>query len=209
MAHPHPSLIVEQFVRQFLSQWHVGLQPSLTLNTEADGAITIGYKVTTATPNCNSDVHQLSQNKGRSGRGSRARRRKKRCATVTPNSQFQDTPPAHSLTESTDNESSCAAPSKLSLQHKDCHNKEEVSPTFFPLPSYNLLPSKESMNSMHTTLSQPTESVVTSQPPFISNPAAFKPPAMRVVSAEEMDRILASCGMKTTQELEREGNPLL
>ena len=58
-----------------------------------------------------------------------------------------------------------------------------------------------------TTFDKPQES--SSEPLLPSPPDTFKPPVMRIVSEEEINRILRSCGMKTTHELEHEGNPLL
>ena len=65
MAGPqHHFIVVEQFIHRFLSQWNIGLQPSLKLHSEPSGAITIDYKVTTSVPSAEVD-HLKSEDLGK------------------------------------------------------------------------------------------------------------------------------------------------
>ena len=42
----HPGFIIEQYVFHFLSQWRVGLQPSLTLHAKPNGKIDVRLNLT-------------------------------------------------------------------------------------------------------------------------------------------------------------------
>ena len=82
----HPVYVVEQFVCQFLAQWHHGLQPMLTIDTKTNGSIAVSYNCTVPflTPQLNNDKHDESR-KSRSGRRSRLRRRKQRTSKFKEN----------------------------------------------------------------------------------------------------------------------------
>ena len=67
----HSALIVEQYVYHFLSQWHAGLQPSLSLDVQLNGSIAVSLNLTTPKNAISRDYH-------RSGQGARRRRRVRR-----------------------------------------------------------------------------------------------------------------------------------
>ena len=76
----HPGFIIEQYVCHFLSQWRVGLQPSLTLHAKRNGKIDVSLNLTTSLSS-NQNEDQFSTPSFRSsGRGSRNRRRVRRAA---------------------------------------------------------------------------------------------------------------------------------
>ena len=90
MAQPHSAFVVNQFIQQFLSQWHCGFQPSISMQTDLNGAISISYNVSISPPSTTpqgvyqgSCSHQDTYCK-RSGRGSRSRRRKHRASKQYP-----------------------------------------------------------------------------------------------------------------------------
>ena len=201
MAGPqHPFIVVEQFIHQFLSQWNIGLQPSLKLHTEPGCAITIDYKVTTSVPSAEVDHREV---KKKSGRGSRKRRKNQRCS-LQGDSTLQDTLTQEISSDiaepvvSTDIDDTVSVESSLptlSVQHHQDLDKEPVINQHVPDVTFQ------------TTFDKPQES--SSEPLLPSPPDTFKPPVMRIVSEEEINRILRSCGMKTTHELDHESNPLL
>ena len=89
----HPAYLVDQAFRQFLYYWQCGLEPSLYLNTNADGTVFICSKVNTITQAC-SDMNRWKPRR-RSGRGSRRRRTKKRAHTTgQPSSSEIDIEPS-------------------------------------------------------------------------------------------------------------------
>ena len=85
----------------------------------------------------------------------------------------------------------------LALQHHQDLDKEPVINPHIP----------DEPKPIQPIFNEPQESLP--EPSLPSPPNTFKPPVMRIVSEEEMNQIFRSCGMKTTHELEREGNPLL
>ena len=82
----HPGFVIEQYVYHFLCQWHVGLQPSLTLNAKSNGEIDVSLNLTTSLQSYH-DVEQCSTtlSNRRSGRESRKRRRRQRAAAQSFN----------------------------------------------------------------------------------------------------------------------------
>ena len=86
----HPGLVIEQYVYHFLNQWHVGLQPSLTLNAKPNGEIAISLNLTTYLP-ANINEEQCSKSLSRnSGRGSRQRRRARRAVARSPRDEARN-----------------------------------------------------------------------------------------------------------------------
>ena len=80
----HPGFVIEQYVYHFLSQWHVGLQPSLTLHAKSNGEIAVSLNLTTSLP-LNHDEEQCTSPPFRSSdHGSRSRRRVRRNAAGSP-----------------------------------------------------------------------------------------------------------------------------
>ena len=82
----HPGFIVDQYVYHFLCQWHVGLQPSLTLNAKSNGEIDVSLNLTTSLQSYH-DVEQCSTtiSNRRSGCESHKRRRRQRAAAQSYN----------------------------------------------------------------------------------------------------------------------------
>ena len=80
----HPSFSIEQYVYHFLCQWHVGLQPSLTLKANQNGEISIDLNLTTSLTSNHDVVHVKTPLSRGSGRGSRKRRRLRRAAARSP-----------------------------------------------------------------------------------------------------------------------------
>ena len=89
----NPACIVEQFVYQFMCQWNCGLEPSLSLDTKPNGAISIDFKVVTSP--IKPFLEEEFVFRDRSGRGSRRRRQKQRAAVPTgtiPEAEADETP---------------------------------------------------------------------------------------------------------------------
>ena len=83
------SFIVENAIHHFYDLWSRGLQPSLSLNTQTDGAVCVTSSVISA-PSGDCDVQQLVKtfHRRRSGRGARRRRQLKRaqgCTSIAEN----------------------------------------------------------------------------------------------------------------------------
>ena len=76
----HPGFIIEQYVCHFLSQWRVGLQPSLTLHAKPNGKIDVSLNLTTSLSSNQDEDHFSTPSFHSSGRGSRNRRRVRRAA---------------------------------------------------------------------------------------------------------------------------------
>ena len=82
----HPAFMVEEFVRQFLHQWHCGFEPTLTFKAKPNGSISVNYDVT-ASLSSPRHMNQYFYQNSRSGTRSRRRRRIKR----TPESPEEKT----------------------------------------------------------------------------------------------------------------------
>ena len=100
----HPGFVIEQYVYHFLSQWRVGLQPSLKLDAKPNGEIAVSLNLTTSLP-FNHNGEQCSTPLSRdSGRGSRRRRRVRRAAAAAESSRESHEARIPSQVESQENQ---------------------------------------------------------------------------------------------------------
>ena len=78
----------------FLSQWNVGLQPSLLLNAKSNLEIAVSLNLTTSLPSKHNEEHFSAQITRNSGRRSRQKRRARRDAEAVAGSS-RDTNDVH------------------------------------------------------------------------------------------------------------------
>ena len=74
----HPLLVTEIAVRNFISQWYIGLRPSIQLTTNPDGSVTVTSKVSSCNEPKKCAVSPKYRRHRRSGHDSRFRRKMKR-----------------------------------------------------------------------------------------------------------------------------------
>ena len=101
----HPGFVIEQYVYHFLSQWRVGLEPSLKLDAKPNGEIAVSLNLTTSLPfNHNVEVQCSTPLSRDSGRGSRRRRRVRRAAAAAESSRESHEARIPSQVESQENQ---------------------------------------------------------------------------------------------------------
>ena len=91
----HPGFVIEQYVYHFLSQWRVGLQPSLELHAKSNGEIAISLNISTSLPLNHDEDERRSPPSRSSGRGSRIRRRARRKAAESTKETTEGSTQSH------------------------------------------------------------------------------------------------------------------
>ena len=86
-----PLFVIESAMRHFLQSWNFGMCPRLSIDTNANGSITVNSAVTYLPPTLNLNSSETNYNvqrrpSKRSGNGSRKRRQEKRSTKASQDS---------------------------------------------------------------------------------------------------------------------------
>ena len=86
----HSGFVIEQYVNHFLSQWNVGLEPTLTLYAKSNGEIAVSLNLTTSLASKQDEEPCSTPISRKRGRRSRQRRRTRRAARVVAGSSREN-----------------------------------------------------------------------------------------------------------------------
>ena len=126
----NPTLLAKNAFKNFLHLWHLGLQPSLSLETTTNGAIIVTSSVTSFSFNYPDD-HQTKEESSqvkRSGRNSRIRRKNKRAELrINSTEKLDDVIATTGVSEP---DSACKLSKSLLLPDRHVHEYNALNRSF-------------------------------------------------------------------------------